>query len=104
MTPGPMTPDASGPSGATPQPGPRPCWTERAAAVLFALLCLEVGLFLLVYPWTGSWNWNILIAGNPRWAPMLQSDQFRGAVSGLGILNIFIGVLEAFRLRRFSGS
>lgn len=94
-----MTPDPNPPA-----PAPRASWTERAAAVLFALLCLEVGLFLLVYPWTGSWNWNMLIAGNPRWAPMLQSDQFRGAVSGLGILNIFIGVAEAYRLRRFSGS
>lgn len=98
-----MTPE-SGPPAAPPPPAPRPRWTERAAAVLFALLCLEVGLFLLVYPWTGSWNWNMFIAGNPRWAPVLQSDQFRGAVSGLGILNIFIGVGEAFRLRRFSGS
>lgn len=104
MTPERMSPASSSPSGATPSPAPCPCWTERAAAVLFALLCLEVGLFLLVYPWTGSWNWNWLIAGNPRWAPMLQSDQFRGAVSGLGILNIFIGAAEAIRLRRFSGS
>lgn len=83
---------------------PRASWTERAAAVLFALLCLEVGLFLLVYPWTGSWSWNLLIAGNPRWAHLLQSTQFRGAISGLGVLNIFIGILEAIRLRRFAGS
>lgn len=86
----------------SPPPAPRRRWVERAAAVLFALLCLEVGLFLLVYPWTESWGWNWLIAANPAWAPALRSDQFRGAISGLGILNIFIGLLEAFRLRRFS--
>lgn len=85
-----------------PETAPRPSWVERAAAVLFALLCLEVGLFLLIYPWTESWSWNWLIAANPKWAGVLRSDQFRGAVSGLGILNIFIGLLEAFRLRRFS--
>jgi hypothetical protein len=78
-------------------------WTERVASVLFALLCLEVGLFLLIFPWTESWNWNLLVAGKPSWAPFLRSDQVRGAVSGLGILNIFIGLLEGWRLRRSGG-
>lgn len=84
-------------------PKSRPAnWMDRVASVLFAVLCLEVGLFLLIYPWTESWNWNLLVTANPQWTEALRSDQFRGAISGLGVLNLIIGLWEAVRLRRFS--
>ena len=78
-------------------------WMPKLSAILFCIFCLELGLFLLVYPWLGNlWNRNWLFSLRPEWQRFLLSEQFRGAVSGLGILNIFVGFLEITRLRRFS--
>jgi len=88
----------NGQSGATALPG----WVEKAGAVLFCVFCLEIGLFLLVYPWLESWRTNYLVQWQPEWRPLLTSHEFRGALSGLGILNLFIGLYEIVGLRRFS--
>jgi hypothetical protein len=99
------SPGQPGQSGQEPfQPPEREAsgWSARAASVLFAILCLEVGIFLIVYPWTESWGLNFLVTARPGWTPVLMSDQFRGGITGLGVLNLFLGVYEALRLRRFS--
>lgn len=81
----------------------RATWMEKTAAVLFCVFCIELGLFLLVYPWLDNyWSRNWLIQLRPDWTPTLLSQQFRGAISGLGILNIFLGFLEVLRLSRFA--
>lgn len=89
-----------------PQPEPEPPppgFLEKLGAVLFCVFCLELGIFLLVYPWLGHlWQRNWLFHLRPEWTEFLLSEEFRGGVSGLGILNIFVGVIETFRLRRFS--
>ncbi len=77
---------------------------EKLSAVLFCIFCLEVGLFLLFYPWLDAlWSRNWLLRFNPEWRAVVMSEHFRGAVSGLGVLNLFIAVAEIVRLRRFSG-
>ena len=76
-------------------------WYHKASAVAGAVFCFELGVFLLVYPWIG--NWDPLAAWLPVWArPFWVNSWFRGAVSGLGALNIYISFTEVFRLRRFS--
>ena len=91
----------------TPEPQPAPpkaSLTEKLAAVLFCVFCIELGLFLLFYPWLGHlWERNWLLRFRPEWTAFLMSEEFRGAVSGLGILNLFVGLIETFRLRRFNG-
>ncbi len=78
-------------------------WTAKLASVLFCIFCLELGAFLLVYPWVDAlWNRNWLLHVMPDWQPLLMSQHFRGAVSGLGILNLFIAFTEIIRLRRFA--
>jgi len=72
------------------------------AAVLFCVFIFELGLFLLVYPWLELWNRNYLFEVFPAAREFMLSQHVRGAVSGLGILNLFIAVSETIRLRRFS--
>lgn len=82
----------------------RGTWMHKLSAVLFCVFCLELGLFLLIYPWLGNlWNRNWFFSLRPEWQRFLLSEQFRGAISGLGILNLIIAVMEIFRLRRFAG-
>ncbi len=77
-------------------------WYHKMAAVLFAVFCFEVGIFLLVFPWMDYWRMNYFGGFSPSWRYVWNSNYFRGAVSGLGLVNVYVSFLEVFRLRRFS--
>jgi len=75
-------------------------WHQKLGAMLLILFCLEIGSFLLVFPWLGDvWGHNFFSSLLQRgyW----QNPYFRGAVSGLGVVNLYICFLEIVRLRRF---
>jgi hypothetical protein len=70
--------------------------------VAAAVFCFELGVFLLLFPWTHYWDvsYGLFL---PAWVrPLWANPYFRGAVSGVGLLNIYISFAEVFRLRRFS--
>jgi hypothetical protein len=71
------------------------------SAVLFITVCLDLGLFLLICPWTDWWD-NFAAFLRP-WRPYIDNMYVRGAISGLGAVNLYISLVEVFRLRRFSG-
>lgn len=87
-------------------------WTSKALALLFALFCVELGIFLIVFPWTEFWEHNYfswISPDSPERLPLAQwwyatwlSPAFRGAVSGLGAVNLWIGLQSVLRLRRFA--
>ncbi|MBZ5583510.1 MAG: hypothetical protein LAQ30_15140 [Acidobacteriia bacterium] len=102
MTPGELPPPVASPSAAeaaqVPAPGCR--WYHRMSAVLFTTFCLEIGFFLLIFPWTSYAN--DFAAFRPEWRPYWDNTYIRGAISGLGAVNLYIACLEVFRLRRFA--
>jgi hypothetical protein len=79
---------------------PRYRWYHKVAAVLFITFCLDIGLFLLIFPWTDYWSSFAAFARTVR--PYVDNLYVRGAISGLGILNLYISLGEVFRLRRFT--
>jgi len=88
------------PPALEPQEIARTPWYYKLAMLLFIIVCFEVGVFLLVFPWMDYWA-NNSIAGTASWVrPIWESSYFRGALSGLGLLNIYISLGEVFRLRR----
>jgi hypothetical protein len=88
-------------------PGPVPVeppvyhWHHKFSAVVLILLCVEIGLFLLVIPWTEYWDHNYLFMLVPQWRPYWLNPFVRGAVSGLGAVNLYLSLVEIFGLRRF---
>jgi hypothetical protein len=82
----------------------RHTWAHKLGVILFVIVCFEVGVFLLIFPWTQQWDANslanllpsLLHASRDFWV----SSYFRGAWSGLGLLNIYISIGELLRLRR----
>ena len=90
-------------------PGPIPVrrpeyhWYHKMSAVLFITFCLEVGIFLVVFPWTPWWEGNYFAGLVPRWHAYWDNLYVRGAISGLGVVNLYISFIEALRLRRFVG-
>jgi hypothetical protein len=85
-------------------PGPRSSGWERAyrrlGAILYVLLCVEIGTFLLVLPWSAIWDRNLLLHYYPLLRPVYMSSYLRGAISGLGLVNLWLGVTQAWSFRR----
>jgi hypothetical protein len=103
-----MPPEPQRPDVAVDAPGPvaveRPVyrWYHKMSAILVVAFCLEIGLFLLIFPWTPYWDMNYLGTLRPQWHEYWDNMYIRGAVSGLGVVNVYIALLELFRLRRFA--
>jgi hypothetical protein len=57
-------------------------------------LFLEAGFVLLVVPWSGFWDRNYFAQALPAVQAVLSSNYLRGAVSGLGLVNIYVGLAE----------
>ncbi len=68
--------------------------------LFFTLFCLEIGLVLLLLPWTHLWDNNYFFSVTTQWNELWFSFYLRGAISGLGLLNLWIGLAEVRRLRR----
>jgi hypothetical protein len=77
-------------------------WYHKFSAVLLILLCLEVGLFLLVFPWSEYWQNNYFSGSTPEWRRFWVNPYVRGVVSGLGVVNLFFSLAEILGLRRFA--
>ncbi len=79
-----------------------PLWLRRVSLVVFVLCCLEIGLLLVVLPWTTIWTENSLLVGSPRLQTFVQQNFVRGLVSGLGLLDIWLAIWEALHYRERS--
>lgn len=62
--------------------------------LLYAAYFLEVGLLLVVLPWTSFWDRNYLFELVPVVRAVVLSAYARGAVSGLGLLNVVFGLAD----------
>lgn len=78
---------------------PAPIWLQRISLVILVVFCLYVGLLLLLLPWTRYWQENHYLLTIPALGPILNSGIIRGVVSGLGLLDIWIGISEALHTR-----
>lgn len=72
-------------------------WHRRVLAFCLIIFAFELGLFLLVFPWLKSWELSWVPVHSPHLAKLWMSRYFRGAISGLGLLNIYIAVAEAVK-------
>jgi hypothetical protein len=63
------------------------------------VFCIEVGLLLTYLPWTRLWSDNSLLAGYPYLKMFLSQGAVRGAVAGLGLVDIGLGLWEAATYR-----
>ena len=69
---------------------------KRLGIVIYVLLCIEIGTFLLVVPWSVLWDRSLLMGYYPGLRPLLLSPYVRGAVSGLGLVNLWLAVSQAW--------
>jgi len=62
--------------------------------LLFVAFFVEVGLLLIVLPWSSFWERNYFGYLWPILHSFLRNNFIRGAVSGLGVLNLLAGFSE----------
>ena len=74
-------------------------WMRRIWLIVFVLFCLEIGIILTALPWTRIWTENSLLLGHPQLREFLMHNFVRGLVSGLGLVDIWMGIAEAVRYR-----
>ncbi|HKS26692.1 MAG TPA: hypothetical protein VJS44_02675 [Pyrinomonadaceae bacterium] len=91
--------------------------SARITVIFYIVLCLEVGIVLTLLPWIhvlpflpsfglGDWGDNFFLLyasqkmGLQGLRPVIASGWVRGAVSGLGVLNLFIAFWEITHFRQ----
>lgn len=69
---------------------------KKLSLYLYIFYCFEIGIFLLVVPWMlpQVWEQNYFFYLFPWMKTVFLNGYFRGAISGLGLLNISLGIAE----------
>ncbi len=74
-------------------------WLRRLGVLLFVFLCATFGVMLMIVPWRPEWSDNPLLLSYPTLRDFVSSGFTRGVVTGLGVLNVWIGFWEALLYR-----
>jgi hypothetical protein len=75
-----------------------PIMLIRILRVILLLCWLELGLMLILMPWSDVWDVNYFLYQYPALALFVKNPYLRGMISGLGVMNVLFA-LEAFRRR-----
>ena len=59
-----------------------------------ASLFLWAGFLLLLVPWSAFWDHNYFARALPAVQGFIENNYVRGAVSGLGLINLYVGLAE----------
>lgn len=83
---------------------PAPIWLQRISLFVLVMFCLYLGLLVTVLPWWPRvWDQNLLLLAHPKLGAVLQNGIVRGVISGVGLLDIWIGLSEAIHYRDYRG-
>ncbi|HKP35941.1 MAG TPA: hypothetical protein VJT71_03715 [Pyrinomonadaceae bacterium] len=86
--------------------------SSRLSVIFYVILCLEIGIVLTVLPWVphgwlglSDWgnNYFLWLASHKTGYGLqrvVSSGWVRGAVSGIGVLNLAMGIWELINIRQ----
>ena len=83
----------------TPAASRRALWARRLWLVVYVAISLWAGMLLVIVPWTRAWTDNGYLL---RWLPLraiILHGFVRGCVSGLGFINLWLGIWEGVHYR-----
>ena len=72
-------------------------WHRRILGFCLVIFAFEIGVFLVVFPWLDNWDLIWVPAHSPKLSDLWMSPYFRGALSGLGLLNIYVALAELLK-------
>jgi hypothetical protein len=62
--------------------------------LLLVAYFIEVGLLLVLVPWSPFWERNYFLTALPALHEIVRNNYVRGGVSGLGVVNLLLGFNE----------
>jgi hypothetical protein len=77
-------------------------WVHRSWIVIYVVFCIWIGIVVAALPWFNAgraWTDNAFAMAYPGLRSVLQMNFVRGLVTGVGLLNIWLGVWEAVHYR-----
>ncbi len=82
---------------------PAPVWLQRLSLGVLVIFCLYLGLLIAVLPWflRDEWDRNALLLRHPAVHAILMKGPVRGLISGLGVLDLWIGISELIHYRDY---
>lgn len=89
-------------TGRAPKPpvAPAPVWLQRISLVVFVLFCFYIGGILAVLPWSPRyWDQNSWLMAHPGFHTLAIQGWIRGIVSGIGLVDVWIGISELIHYR-----
>ena len=94
----------AGTSGVPKEPNPEPptpveLWARRILVSLYVVICIILGAALVILPWMPWWTENNLLFHYPALRGFAANPFVRGAFSGLGLLDIWLGIWEAVQYK-----
>jgi hypothetical protein len=66
--------------------------------LLLVAFFLEVGLVLVLVPWSAYWDRNYFAESVPVVQELVKNNFVRGAVTGVGVINLFAALAEVVAL------
>lgn len=77
-----------------------PVWLQRLSLGVLVVFCFYIGGLLTLLPWSPRyWSANAWILNHPSAAHILLQGWVRGLVSGIGLMDLWIGVSELLHYR-----
>ena len=76
---------------------------SRALTIIYIIFCFEMGAALFVLPWMSVWTRNFFVAQYSWFSDFALNYFVRGAVSGIGLADIWLAIHELWRFRRQLG-
>ena len=75
---------------------------KKLSFYFYVFYCFEVGIFLAVAPWLlpSVWEQNYFFVLIPQLRDIFLNGYFRGAITGIGVLNVSMAVAEVIRNER----
>jgi hypothetical protein len=72
-------------------------WHRRVLGFCLVIFAFELGLFLIIFPWLRNWDLSWAPMHSRRFSDIWMSRYFRVALSGIGLLNIYVALGELIR-------
>jgi hypothetical protein len=83
-------------------PKPAPVWLQRMSLLVLVLFCFYIGGLLAILPWSPRyWDQNGWLMAHPAVKAVLGQGWVRGLVTGVGLIDIWIGVSELLHYQDF---
>ena len=81
---------------------PAPIWLQRLSLGVLVIFCLYLGGILIYLPWWKQmWDDNSFLLDYPTLHHYILLGWVRGLVSGIGLLDLWIGISEIVHYREY---